>query len=173
MKPPFMVISAPEMADLTPDDLVISPAQNEAEVDALWDLHDGRNLGTMVVAVYRLDKDGSYVRDTRWGLLGHAKKTRPATDADVINLENEAPSMGFVRKDISDVRTMDLGTLLGPEMLEKIAPVMEKIRRGEVDVSSGKLMILELLRPIKNELESKGVLDEYLAWYLAFLATQR
>jgi len=50
---------------------------------------------------------------------------------------------------------------------------MEKIRRGEVDVSSGKLMILELLRPIKNELESKGVLDEYLAWYLAFLATQR
>lgn len=169
----YMVISAPEMADLTPDDLVISPARNEAEVDALWDLHDGRNLGTMVVAVYRLDKDGSYSRDTRWGILGDVRKTHRATEGDVINKEGEAPSMGFVRKDNPDVRTMDLGTLLGTEMLGKIAPIMEKIRRGEIDVSSGKLMILELLRPIKNELESKGVLDEYLAWYLAFLSTQR
>jgi hypothetical protein len=75
---PYMVISAPEAEGLTPDDLVLEPAWNDADIERLWDLHDGRNLGTMIVAVYRLDSgQGIYIRDTRWGVLGDGRKTGP------------------------------------------------------------------------------------------------
>ncbi len=85
MAAPFMVISAPDGGELTPDDLVLNTAWNALEVDALWDLHDGRNLGTMVVGVYRWDPEARvYVRDTDWGILGNAGKRRPAEPGDTI-----------------------------------------------------------------------------------------
>ena len=75
---PFMVVVAPDQGDLTPDDLSHWPAWNRLEVGRLWDLHDGRNLGTMVVAVYKLNaKDEPfYERDITWGMLGNVRKTR-------------------------------------------------------------------------------------------------
>jgi len=164
-----MIISAPETDDLTPDDLVLEPAETEAEVDAAWNWHDGRNYGSMVFGVYRLDKDsGYYVRDTRWGILGDTRKKHPASPEDTIN-----PSMGFIRNDAPNPeseRVIQLGDLLPPEMFAKIEPVMKKIGRNQVDPGEGKRRILELLQPIKEDLLRKGVLDEYLAWVLVGIA---
>ena len=85
MPVPFMVISAPDGGELTPDDLVINPAWNELEIDALWDMHDGRNLGTMIVGVYRWDQRARvYARDMNWGILGHPGDRRPAGPGDTI-----------------------------------------------------------------------------------------
>jgi len=77
---PYMVAVSPDQDDLTPDDLSMWPAWNRLEVGLLWDLHDGRNLGTMVVAVYRLNaKDAPfYERDLTWGMLGDARRSRHA-----------------------------------------------------------------------------------------------
>lgn len=168
-RPKFMIVAAPEDADLTPDDLVLEPAETEAAVDALWDWHDGRNDGSMVVGVYKLDEEsGVYVRDTRWGILGHARKTHPASPEDTIN-----PSMGFIQNEAPEpegTRIMQLGDLLSPEMFAKIEPIMKKIGRNQMDPGEGKRKIHELLKPIKEDLLRKGVLDEYLAWVLVGIA---
>lgn len=88
--PPFVVVSAPDQSGLTPDELLVEPAWNEFEVERLWDIHDGRSLGTMVVAVYRLDRDGPlpvYARDRSWGMLGRPGERRPANpDAETDRL---------------------------------------------------------------------------------------
>ena len=78
--PPYMVTVAPDQDDLTPDDLSHWPAWNRLEVGRLWDLHDGRNLGTMVVAVYKLNTKGEpfYERDVTWGMLGNVRKAKLA-----------------------------------------------------------------------------------------------
>lgn len=85
-KPPwpmYMVVSAPEDAPLTPDDLVIQPAATKEEVGRLWEFHDGRTAGTMVVAVYKFDPDSAdWVRDREWGMLGDVRKTGPANPDD-------------------------------------------------------------------------------------------
>jgi hypothetical protein len=164
-----MIVSAPETSDLTPDDLVLEPAETEAEVNAAWDWHDGRNAGSMVVGVYRLDAEsGVYVRDTRWGILGDTRKTHPASPEDTIG-----PSMGFIRNDANGSegdKVIQLGDLLPPAVFAKIEPIMKKIGRNQMDPGEGKRKILELLQPIKEDLLRKGVLDEYLAWVLVGIA---
>lgn len=168
-RPKFMIITALEVSDLTPDDLTIEPAETEAEVNALWDWHDGRNAGSMVVGVYRLDEEsGAYFRDTRWGILGDTRKTHPASPEDTIS-----PSMGFIQNTNGGEegnRVIQLGDLLPPETFAKIEPLMKKIGRNQMDPGEGKRKILELLQPIKEDLLRKGVLDEYLAWVLVGIA---
>lgn len=74
--PPFLVIAAPEDDPLTPDDLIIEPAWTKDEIEELWDVHDGRSHGSMVVGVYKLDTDARYyVRDRSWGIMGRPGET--------------------------------------------------------------------------------------------------
>lgn len=77
--PLYLVISAQDDDVLTPDDLVIEPAFTKEDVDKLWDWHDGRTMGSMVVAVYKFDLAGNhYVRDQTYGMFGDVRKTGPA-----------------------------------------------------------------------------------------------
>lgn len=81
--PPWLVIVGPDGEVDTPDDIWIEPAYNVLEIQKAWDLHDGRNLGTMVVAVYRWNPDSkSWHRDTTYGIIGDARKTRKANPDD-------------------------------------------------------------------------------------------
>lgn len=81
--PPWLVIAGPDGEMYTPDDIWIEPAYNDIEVQKAWDLHDGRNLGTMVVAVYRWDPEAmNWTRDTKYGMLGDVRKTRKADPDD-------------------------------------------------------------------------------------------
>lgn len=83
--PLYLVMSAPDIGGLTPDDLGIQPAWTELEIERLFGIHDGRNYGTMIVAVYKLNREGPlpvYDRDMRWGMLGDVQKTRPANPDD-------------------------------------------------------------------------------------------
>jgi len=87
--PPYLVMYAPEMGGLTPDDLGTQPAWTEIEIERLFGIHDGRNYGTMIVAVYKLNREGPlpvYDRDIRWGMLGDVQKTRPANPDDPTDL---------------------------------------------------------------------------------------
>lgn len=87
--PKYLVIVAPEMDDLTPDDLTIVPVEKKKEVETLWDEHDGRSDGNMILAVYELDPDVEYPhykRSLEFGILGVEGKTRPAdSEKDMIN----------------------------------------------------------------------------------------
>jgi len=79
--PTWLVISAPDGELRTPEDLVIEPAWNVVEVAHLWDIHDGRNHGTMVVGVYLWSYEAqSWQRDRNWGVMGNARATGPADD---------------------------------------------------------------------------------------------
>lgn len=81
--PPWLVIAGPDGEIDTPDDIWIEPAYNAIEIQKAWDAHDGRNMGTMVVAVYRWDPESmSWRRDTTYGMLGDARKTRKADPDD-------------------------------------------------------------------------------------------
>lgn len=81
--PPWLVIVGPDGEIDTPDDIWIEPAYNKIEIEKAWDLHDGRNLGTMVVAIYRWDPESlSWRRDTSHGMLGNPNKTRKANHDD-------------------------------------------------------------------------------------------
>lgn len=81
--PPWLVIAGPDGEILTPDDMAIHPAHNEMEIEQLWDLHDGRSLGTLVVAVYRWSaENGQWIRDLDWGMMGDPRKKHRA-DPDV------------------------------------------------------------------------------------------
>lgn len=72
-----MVVSAPEVAPLTPDDLVITPVNTLKEIDYVW--HQAAAMGGMVIAVYKHDPEsGDYIRDKDWGMLGSFAKTGPA-----------------------------------------------------------------------------------------------
>ncbi len=84
MIPMYSVAVANDGPVDTPDDMVLEPAYNEIEVQRLWDLHDGRNDGMMVVAVYRWDNErGVWLRDTSWGLLGDEGAKRHADPDNV------------------------------------------------------------------------------------------
>jgi hypothetical protein len=81
--PPWLLIIGPDGEIDTPDDIWIEPAYNEIEIEKAWNLHDGRNLGTMVVGVYRWSPDSmSWHRDTTYGILGDTRKTRKADPDD-------------------------------------------------------------------------------------------
>lgn len=77
--PLYLVISAREDDTFTPDDLVIEPAFTVEDVNKLWDFHDGRTMGSMVIGVYKFDPAGNhYVRDEAFGIFGSVRKTGPA-----------------------------------------------------------------------------------------------
>lgn len=87
--PRYLVISALEESGLTPDDLLIEPCDKRKEVDLLWDYHDGRTAGSMVVGVYKLRDLGDgrydYIRDESYGILGDIRKTGPAGEGDTVS----------------------------------------------------------------------------------------
>jgi hypothetical protein len=69
--PTYLVTVTRESAGLTPEDMTIELADSEKELDALIDLHDGRNLGTIAVAIYTLDPTGKrYVCHRSFGIPG-------------------------------------------------------------------------------------------------------
>ncbi len=80
--PTWLVISGPDGEIRTPEDLMIEPAWNAIEVAHQWDVHDGRNHGTMVVAVYLWShQHRAWKRDRNWGIMGNARATGPADDS--------------------------------------------------------------------------------------------
>lgn len=80
--PTWLAIIGPDGEINTPDDLSIEAAWSVIEVQRLWDIHDGRNLGTMVVGVYLWNfNDKAWVRDLNWGIMGHEGK-RGRADSD-------------------------------------------------------------------------------------------
>lgn len=77
--PTWMVLAGPDGDIETPDDLWIHPAWSEVEVQMLWGLHDGRNLGTLVVGVYVWRQESrAWERDEKWGIMGQVGRTGPA-----------------------------------------------------------------------------------------------
>lgn len=83
--PTWLVIAGPDGEIDTPDDIWIEPAWNVVEVQHLWDLHDGRNFGTLVVGVYIWGfEKHAWTRDENWGIMGNEGKHGPADP------ENEA-----------------------------------------------------------------------------------
>jgi hypothetical protein len=76
---PYIVMAAGDWMIRTPDDVWMEPAWNDLEVEMLWNRHDGRSYGTMVVAVYKWDGEaGAYGRDLSRGLMGKPGKTGAA-----------------------------------------------------------------------------------------------
>lgn len=81
--PTWLVIAGPDGEINTPDDLWIEPAWNVIEVQHSWDEHDGRNYGTLVVAVYIWNMaKRAYIRDKNWGVMGHEGKRGPADEKE-------------------------------------------------------------------------------------------
>lgn len=81
--PTWMVIAGPDLDIETPDDLWIHPAWSEVEVQILWDLHDGRSAGTLVVGVYVWRQASrAWERDQKWGIMGNASRTGPAVRSE-------------------------------------------------------------------------------------------
>jgi hypothetical protein len=79
--PTWLIISAPDGEIRTPEDLSIEPAWNVFEIQHLWDIHDGRNMGTMVVGVYVWNFESqSWSRDRNWGVMGDERATGPADE---------------------------------------------------------------------------------------------
>ena len=63
-------------------------------------------------------------------------------------------------------RSVKMSDLLPGHVIDKLIPIMNRIQQGRLDLSAGRKQILALLTPLKAELEAKGVLDEYLSWWL-------
>ena len=79
--PTWLAIAGPDGEIRTPDDLWIEPAWNVLEVQRLWDIHDGRNHGTMILGVYLWSlQQGAWIRDKNWGVMGHESHRGPADD---------------------------------------------------------------------------------------------
>jgi len=79
--PTWLIISGPDGELRTPEDFSIEPAWNIFEVEHLWDIHDGRNHGTMVVGVYLWSYEHqSWSRDRNWGVMGDMRATGAADD---------------------------------------------------------------------------------------------
>lgn len=64
------------------------------------------------------------------------------------------------------VKQILLSDLIPNGTIHKLLPVMDDIRSGRVDISLGKRTISEILAPLAPDLLAKGVLAEYLAWWL-------
>ena len=70
--PTWVVIAGPDGEIQTPDDLWVHPAWNEVEVQMLWNLHDGRSAGTLIVGVYVWRQEShAWERDRKWGIMGN------------------------------------------------------------------------------------------------------
>lgn len=79
--PTWLVIAGPDGEIRTPEDIWIEPAWNRFEIQHIWDVHDGRNHGTMVVAVYIWNfEGGTWTRDRNWGIMGNESATGHADD---------------------------------------------------------------------------------------------
>lgn len=79
--PTWLAIAAPDGEIRTPDDIWIEPAWNGVEVQRLWDIHDGRNHGTLIVGIYLWSfEKGAWVRDTNWGIMGNEGQRGSADD---------------------------------------------------------------------------------------------
>lgn len=79
--PTWLAIAGPDGEIETPDDIWIEPAWNVVEVQHLWDEHDGRSHGTLIVAVYLWSMGKrAWTRDYKWGVMGHEGKIGPASD---------------------------------------------------------------------------------------------
>jgi len=63
-------------------------------------------------------------------------------------------------------REVKLGDLLSRETVDRLIPVMNRIRAGKTDPIAGKNEILGILNRVREELLAKGVLAEYLAYVL-------
>lgn len=63
-------------------------------------------------------------------------------------------------------REVKLGDLLSRETMDRIIPVMNRIRSGKTDPIAGKNEILGILDTVREDLLAKGVLAEYLAYVL-------
>ena len=69
-----------------------------------------------------------------------------------------------------EFRMIRLGSLLPTETIEAAFRDMERrLERGE-DVSTIQKAVVVRLEPLRAELDSKGVLAEYLAWWLVWQA---
>lgn len=81
--PTWLVIAGPDGEIKTPDDMWIEPAWNVVEIQHIWDVHDGRNDGMMVVGVYIWSfQANSWIRDRNWGIMGNEGKRGPANEED-------------------------------------------------------------------------------------------
>lgn len=69
-------------------------------------------------------------------------------------------------------RSEKLSDLLPRKALKRLQPILARIAAGDLDLREGKDEIMKVLAPHKEDLLAKGVLDEYLAWYLVNLATR-
>lgn len=69
-------------------------------------------------------------------------------------------------------KQMQLGDLLPQKDLEKFVRIMNRIRTKKVDDIVGRKEIMALLEPLREELEKKGVLADYLSYVLLAKALQ-
>jgi hypothetical protein len=69
-----------------------------------------------------------------------------------------------------EMRQASLGELLPEPVLKKLPPVMNRIRDGKLDAISGRKELAAILEPERANLLAKGVLLEYLAYYLIHIA---
>lgn len=67
-------------------------------------------------------------------------------------------------------RQIQLGELLSVEDMEKLVPILNEIRDRKIDDIVGRKKIMEILEPLREDLEKKGVLADYLSYVLLALA---
>ena len=70
------------------------------------------------------------------------------------------------------MRQVKLGDLLSEKALKELAPIMNKIQKGDLDAMAGYQEISKKLEPYKSDLERKGVLHQYLAYVLVHISMQ-
>lgn len=69
-------------------------------------------------------------------------------------------------------RSVALKDLLSRGAINKLVPILNAIQDRVLDISAGKARIMEVLEPERDALLGKGVLAEYLAWWLVAAATR-
>lgn len=55
--PPFMIVSAPAADKIEAGELILEPAWNQFEADRLREMHDYRSRGSMVLGIYKLNRE--------------------------------------------------------------------------------------------------------------------
>ena len=68
------------------------------------------------------------------------------------------------------MRYVKLTDLLPDQVLKKLAPLMNRIGEGRMDPIEGRKALTVLLEPERADLEKKGVLVEYLSYFLLYAA---
>lgn len=69
-------------------------------------------------------------------------------------------------------RSMSLRDLLPDTTIKKLVPILNRITVGR-DLNQGRLALSKLLAPHEAELLEKGVVKDYLVYYLLHLALQQ